>query len=146
MRIYEPETRTPEFTTRLTEIWERSVRATHLFLSNSEVEIIKAYVPQALNDVPRLVIAEEHPGIPAGFMGVDGQKLEMLFLSPEARGKGFGRKLFQYGMDRYGVSELAVNEQNPQARGFCEHMGFRVYKRTETDEQGGPYPLLYMKL
>ena len=50
MRIYEPETRTPEFTTRLTEIWERSVRATHLFLSNSEVEIIKAYVPQALND------------------------------------------------------------------------------------------------
>ena len=146
MRIYEPETRTPEFTTRLTEIWERSVRATHLFLSNSEVEIIKAYVPQALNDGPGLVIAEEHPGIPAGFMGVDGQKLEMLFLSPEARGKGLGRKLFQYGMDRYGVSELAVNEQNPQARGFCEHMGFRVYKRTETDEQGGPYPLLYMKL
>ena len=60
--------------------------------------------------------------------------------------RSLGRKLFQYGMDRYGVSELAVNEQNPQARGFYEHMGFRVYKRTETDEQGGPYPLLYMKL
>ena len=49
-------------------------------------------------------------------------------------------------MDRYGLRELAVNQQNPQARGFYEHMGFHVYRRTETDEQGGPYPLLYMKL
>lgn len=39
-----------------------------------------------------------------------------------------------------------MNEQNPQARGFYEHMGFRVYKRTDHDEQGNPYPLLYMEL
>ena len=38
-----------------------------------------------------------------------------------------------------------MNEQNPQAKGFYEHMGFRVYKRTELDEQGNPYPLLYMR-
>lgn len=31
---------------------------------------------------------------------------------------------------------MGVNEQNPQARGFYEHMGFHVYKRTETDGQG----------
>ena len=36
-----------------------------------------------------------------------------------------------------------MNEQNPQARGFYEHMGFQVYKRTELDEQGNPYPLIY---
>jgi putative acetyltransferase len=39
-----------------------------------------------------------------------------------------------------------VNEQNPQAKGFYEHMGFQVYKRTDTDEQGNPYPILYMRL
>lgn len=39
-----------------------------------------------------------------------------------------------------------VNEQNPQARGFYEHMGFEVYKRTDHDEQGNPWPLLYMEL
>ena len=27
-----------------------------------------------------------------------------------------------------------------------EQMGFKVYKRTEVDEQGKPYPLLYMNL
>ena len=89
---------------------------------------------------------EDERGVPIGFLGADGQRLEMLFLLPEARGKGLGRALLQYGMDRYGLRELAVNEQNPQARGFYERMGFHVYRRTETDEQGGPYPLLYMRL
>ena len=41
--------------------------------------------------------------------------------------------------------EGTVNEQNPQAVGFYEHLGFQTYKRTECDEEGNPYPLLYMK-
>ena len=73
-------------------------------------------------------------------------QLEMLFIAPEERGKGLGRKLLQYGMENYSVSELAVNERNPLAKGFYEHMGFHVYRRTDHDEQGNPYPLLYMKL
>ena len=55
-------------------------------------------------------------------------------------------RLLTYGMEHFGVNRLTVNEQNPLARGFYEHMGFRVYRRTETDEQGGPYPILYMEL
>ena len=146
MRIVELESRTPECLDRLLEVWERSVKATHTFLSGGEVEAIKAYVPQALREVPRLVAGEDERGVSIGFLGADGQRLEMLFLLPEARGKGLGRALLQYGMDRYGLRELAVNEQNPQARGFYERMGFHVYRRTETDGQGGPYPLLYMRL
>ena len=146
MKIVELKSRTPETLERLLEVWERSVRATHLFLSGGEVEAIQAYVPQALREVPRLVAGEDERGVPIGFLGADGQRLEMLFLLPEARGKGLGRALLQYGMDRYGLRELAVNEQNPQARGFYERMGFHVYRRTETDGQGGPYPLLYMRL
>ena len=102
--------------------------------------------PRPCGRSPRLVTTEDEAGLLAGFLGADGRRLEMLFLLPEARGKGLGRALLQYGMDRYGLRELAVNQQNPQARGFYEHMGFHVYRRTETDEQGGPSPLLYMKL
>ena len=69
----------------------------------------------------------------------------MLFVSAEYRGQGIGRRLLQYAVDKCAVRELAVNEQNPQAVGFYEHMGFRTYKRSQTDEQGGPYPILYMK-
>ena len=50
------------------------------------------------------------------------------------------------GNEKYGVKQLTVNEQNPQAIGFYEHLGFKVYKRTDNDEQGNPYPLLYMRL
>ena len=70
----------------------------------------------------------------------------MLFIDPDERGKGLGKRLLRYGVERCGVERLTVNEQNPQAAGFYEHMGFQTYRRTERDEQGGPYPLLYMRL
>ena len=138
--------RTPQLMHQLLEVWERSVRATHLFLSADEVAEIKPYVPQALREIPHLVAAWRADGAPAGFLGVDGRKLEMLFLAPEERGKGLGRKLVQYGMKRFDVREVTVNEQNPQARGFYERMGFCVCQRSELDEQGRPYPILKMRL
>lgn len=78
-------------------------------------------------------------------MGVDDKRLEMLFVLDKYRGQGIGKQLLQYGIENYSINELTVNEQNPRAKGFYEHMGFEVYKRTELDEQGNPYPLLYMK-
>ena len=113
MKVIEVADRTPLLIKQLLEVWESSVRATHLF--------------------------------PIGFMGIAEQHLEMLFVADEERGKGAGKALLQYGIEQYSVHDLAVNEQNPLAKGFYEHMGFTVYKRTERDEQGNPYPLLYMK-
>ena len=131
---------------QLLKVWESSVKATHLFLSASEIEDIKKYVPQALNEIPHLIIVENENQVPVGFMGIVEQHLEMLFISREEREKGFGKELLRYGIDNYSVNDLAVNEQNPLAKGFYEYMGFEVYKRTECDEQGNPYPLLYMKM
>lgn len=146
MRITETAEITSSLAEELTAVWERSVRATHLFLSEKEVEEIKKYIPQALHGIAHLIIAENRDGCPVACMGIEEQKLEMLFIAPEERGKGLGRRLIQYGIEHYLVNELAVNEQNPLAKGFYEHMGFYVYKRTDYDEQGNPYPLLYMKL
>lgn len=77
MRIFEVKDRGEGTILSLLHIWESSVRATHLFLSEQEIARIKKYVPQAV--------------------------------------------------------------------GFYGHMGFRTYRHSETDEQGGPYPILYMK-
>ena len=145
MNICEVQDRTPSLLQQLLVLWEDSVRTTHLFLSDAEVRKIKEYVPQALADVSHLVIAEWETGRPVAFMGVEDHRLEMLFLSPDERGAGLGRQLLDYGIRRYGIREVTVNEQNPQAVGFYEHMGFTVYKRTDHDEAGDPYPLLHMK-
>lgn len=146
LKIIEVKDRTKPLIEQLLKVWESSVKATHLFLSEDEIENIKKYVPQALKEIPYLIIIENEDQIPVGFMGIVERHLEMLFISHEERGKGLGKELLKYGIERYSVNDLAVNEQNPLAKGFYEHMGFEAYKRMERDEQGDPYPLLYMRL
>ena len=145
MNIYELKQRT-NILSQLLEIWEDSVRATHHFLSDTEVNQIKEYVPQALAGVKYMIVAEDETGTPVAFMGTQDHRLEMLFISSKERGKGIGKHLLHYGIENYEIKEVTVNEQNPQAVGFYEHMGFETYKRTDYDEEGKPYPLLYMKL
>lgn len=146
MKIIEVTARTEKLLDELLKVWEDSVKATHHFLSDEEISEIKKYVPQALGAIPHLIIAEDDDSQPAAFMGIAGEKLEMLFVKNSARGKGLGKRLVNFGRTNYRVNELTVNEQNPGARGFYEHLGFKVYKRTALDEQGNPYPILYMKV
>lgn len=146
MKIIETTKRTPDLIQQLLAVWEKSVRETHLFLSDAEIENIKKYVPEALNEVAHLLIANDEEGHAAAFMGIENETLEMLFIAPEHRGKGLGKELLSLGIEKYGVKQLTVNEQNPQAIEFYEHLGFKVYKRKDNDEQGNPYPLLYMRL
>lgn len=135
--------RSPELIRRLAGVWESSVRATHHFLTETDIQAIAQEIPEALRSVPHLAAAFIS-GVPVGFLGVDGQRLEMLFLSPSNRGCGLGRQLAEWGVRQYGIREVCVNEQNPQALGFYQRLGFRPYKRTGLDEQGRPFPLLYL--
>lgn len=145
MRIMEPESRAQMLIRQLLTVWESAVRQTHSFLSAEEIEKIKQYVPHALRAVPYLVVLENGDGMPVAFMGIAERNLEMLFVAPEQRGQGWGKRLIEYGVERYGIETVGVNEQNPQARGFYEHLGFVVYERKNHDEQGNPYPILYMR-
>ena len=146
MKEIKKDERTENLINQLLEVWEDSVKATHTFLSNEEIENIKKYVPQALKGISHLIILENEKYQPIAFMGIEENKLEMLFIKNSERGKGLGKKLLNYGIENYGVNDLAVNEDNPQAKEFYEHMGFKVYQRNELDDQGNPYPVLYMRL
>ena len=130
----------------IVQLWEANVKVTHTFLTEEEIQNIKQYVPQAVEHVQHLCIALSEKGELLGFIGVADQRLEMLFIQVNARGQGIGKQLLRYAIKNFDVKELTVNEQNPQAIGFYEHLGFVTYKRTELDEEGQPYPLLYMKL
>lgn len=144
--VVDVEDRSAEVVEWLTALWEASVRATHHFLSEGDICEIREYVPMALRGVQHLVIVVDRSHVPVAFMGVDDGRLEMLFVAPQYMGMGIGRIVIQHGIDNYGVKEVTVNEQNPAAVGFYEHMGFRSYKRTECDEQGRPFPLIYMAM
>ena len=145
MKIAVVKNKTGGVITTLVDIWERSVKATHVFLTRDEIARIKKYVPHAISEVENLIIAEVD-GTAVAFAGVENKKIEMLFVAPEFRGKRVGKSLVNYAANSFNADTVTVNEQNPQAVGFYEHLGFAVYKRTDFDEQGNPYPLLYMKL
>ena len=89
IKIFEVDERPAVLVQELLQVWEKSVRATHLFLSDEEVKAIKNYVPQALSGIAHLLIAENEAGRPVAFMGVEDGVLEMLFIAPEERYRGW---------------------------------------------------------
>ncbi|MBJ6132451.1 acetyltransferase [Ochrobactrum sp. Q0168] len=130
----------------LTEIWRASVRATHDFLSSDDFrEIEKLVGEQYLPNVEVDVIEDD--GKPVGFMGMTGNNIDSLFIAPDQRGKGIGKRLIAHAQSLNGNTlTVDVNEQNTQGVGFYRHLGFVETGRSETDDQGRPYPLLHLKL
>ena len=146
MKITEIRERDETLCGQLLAVWEESVRATHLFLSEEDIIRLRQQVVPALKQIQHLLTAVDGRGNPIGFMGIQEDSLEMLFLHPQNRGKGLGKQMLQLAVDNYGVRKLCVNEQNPAAQNFYEHMGFTVERRSEYDDFGNPFPILHMVL
>ncbi|PMG08782.1 GNAT family N-acetyltransferase [Vibrio breoganii] len=123
----------PENYAEMLNVWENSVRATHDFIE------------QAFPAVTLRCI-KNNGGSILGFVGVHDSKIEMLFILNEARGQGVGKVLLQYAIKQLGATKVDVNEQNPQAVGFYEPMGFKVVSRSPLDDMGKPFPILHMTL
>ena len=130
----------------LISLWEASVRATHHFLPEAEIDALKPLILEHYFAAVDLVCARGEEGEIAGFCGVHNGNIEMLFIAPEARGSGVGRLLVAHAIQRQGARRVDVNEQNAQALGFYQHLGFGVTGRSPLDGQGKPYPLLHMAL
>ena len=131
----------------LLDVWLRSVRATHTFVSE---ENIQSMIPQVrdylASSAPEFWVLCDDSGAIMGFMGMSGSKMESLFLAPEFHRRGGGRRLVLHAQALHGELTLDVNEQNVAARGFYEACEFVVEGRSELDEQGRPYPLLHLRL
>ncbi len=131
---------------KLIKIWESSVRATHDFLAEADLQALKPLILQQYFDAVDLRCAQNAQGDIVGFCGVHDGNIEMLFIAPDARGQGIGAMLAAHAVNVQGATKVDVNEQNQQALGFYLHIGFKVTGRSAVDGQGKPYPLLHMAL
>jgi putative acetyltransferase len=137
---------TPKDYAELLVVWEGSVRATHDFISDEDIEFFKPIIiEQAFPAVVLRCIKDNENNI-TGFLGTHDRKIEMLFIRSDFRGKGVGKILLNYAIESLDVLSVDVNEQNPQAVDFYQHMGFHVTSRSPTDDMGKPFPILHMKL
>lgn len=136
---------------RLIEIWEASVRATHTFLSEGDIQFYRPQVRDKYFYQVTLTVARNEDGQIMGFMGVIPPeaempaRVEMLFVDPVFHGQGAGRALIMQAAADYGPLELDVNEQNPGAGKFYEKLGFKTIGRYELDGEGRPFPLLHLR-
>lgn len=133
----------PGVTAALLEIWEASVRASHGFLSEADIARLKPQVREAVGAVGVLAVARM--GDPVGFMGIEGRKLEMLFVHPAYFRRGIGALLARWAMERHGVVAVDCNAQNPAAVAFYTRMGFVVVGRSASDGMGNAFPLLHLR-
>lgn len=129
----------------LTEIWRASVRATHDFLSPEDFREIETLVSEHYLPNAEVWVIEDD-GRSVGFMGLTDNQIDSLFIAVDQRGKGIGKRLIAHAQSlNGGTLTVDVNEQNVQAVGFYRHMGFIETGRSETDDQGRPYPLIHMR-
>ena len=128
----------------LVGIWERSVRATHKFLSQAVFNEIKASLePLYFPNVD--LYAVDDNGVLVGFIGLRSDTIEMLFIDSDRRNQGYGSALTDFAIQK-GATKVDVNEQNPSALNFYTATGFRIISRDETDDAGRPYPILHLSL
>ena len=127
-------------------LWERSVRATHDFLTEADIDFFRPLVGQYFEGSTDIWVLTDKADVPIGFLGLDGNSIAALFMEPAFLGKGGGRRLVSHAQDlRGGVLTVDVNEQNVAARGFYEALGFSVVDRSPLDENGRPFPILHMR-
>ena len=132
---------------QLLSLWERSVRASHHFLRESDVAELRPLVALELaSDAVDWWVLESAESIPIGFLGYSPGTIEGLFLDPDHLGQGGGTLLVAHAQ-HLGGGTLAVdvNEQNDSARRFYSALGFTVVGRSETDTAGRPFPILHMQ-
>jgi len=131
----------------LLALWERSVRATHRFLTDRDIVALRPLVAEELagGAVDWWVLVSPTGAI-IGFLGYTSGTIEALFIDPAHQRQGAGRLLVAHAQ-RLAGGPLAVdvNEANEQATRAYQALGFLVVGRSPTDAGGRPFPILHMK-
>ncbi|MCK9815057.1 GNAT family N-acetyltransferase [Pseudomonas sp. MAFF 302046] len=138
--------RRPSDDVPLAALWLRSVRATHDFLDEADIQLLYPLVRDAYLPGLEVWVLDNPDGRPGGFIARAADKVEMLFVEPAQLGQGIGRQLLDHVKTLHEHLSVDVNQQNPRAHGFYRHYGFVEYARSETDGEGRPFPVIHMRL
>ena len=143
--MFDIRTTDPSEVDALVAIWLRSVRATHTFLTEPDIEALTEPTREALGSGVLELWTLHDDDVPVGFMGLVANDVSALFLDPDQRGRGGGRLLLEHARRLKGALTVDVNEQNPAAVGFYEALGFATHGRSPDDDAGRPFPILHMR-
>lgn len=137
---------TPQDYDEILALWEASVRKTHHFLTEENIQYYKPLIREQYFPAVELYIIRNSKEAITAFMGLSDELVEMLFVHPDEQGKGYGKQLMEFALHVKHRYKVDVNEQNEQAYRFYQHLGFQVIGRDATDSTGNPFPILHLQI
>lgn len=139
----------PQMLTALLDLWEDSVQASHIFLTKQHIAEIRLEVKAALQSSQNIITATDKKDF-LGFVGVEKNKIEMLFVASSAFRKGIGKALLKEALERYLKDYPCIlvdcNEQNTQSLAFYKSLGFEKVGMSEKDSAGRDFPIVHLKV
>ena len=127
----------------LTDVWEKAVRSSHHFLAEEDLNYYRPRIRDIYFDAVDLYVIR-NPRVSA-FMGLSEDMVEMLFVLPSEKGKGYGSTLLNYTFEEKHIRKIDVNEQNTEAYQFYINRGYHVIARDKVDADGKPYPIIHLE-
>lgn len=128
---------------RALEIWRAAVDATHQFLSpadRAEIDVLVA--EQFLPNVEVFLVCDVAATL--GFLVMDGDMIDALFVDPKFHGRGAGTFLVNHALSIEATARVDANEQASNALPFYLSRGFKIIGRSDTDSMGRPYPVIHL--
>ena len=116
---------------RVADIWLKTNLTAHFFISEqywiSNYEFVKELLPQA-----EVYVYEDDKMI-QGFIGINDEYIEGIFVSDEMQSRGIGKILLDYIKDKKDRLQLKVYQKNVRAMSFYQREGFTIQSE-EMDE------------
>ena len=115
---------------RVADIWLKTNLKAHFFIPEqywiSNYEFVKEMLPQA-----EVYVYEDDKMI-QGFIGINDEYIEGIFVSDEMQSRGIGKMLLDYIKDKKDRLQLKVYQKNVRAMSFYQREGFTI----QSEEHG----------
>lgn len=109
---------------RVADIWLKTNLKAHYFIPEqywtNNYEVVKEMFPQAE------VYVYEDDKIIQGFVGINDEYIEGIFVSDEMQSRGIGKILLDYIKDKKDRLQLKVYQKNVRAMSFYQREGFTI--------------------
>lgn len=109
---------------RVADTWLKTNLKAHFFISEqywiSNYEFVKEILPQA-----EVYVYEDDKMI-QGFIGINDEYIEGIFVSDEMQSRGIGKILLDYIKDKKDRLQLKVYQKNVRAMSFYQREGFTI--------------------
>lgn len=119
---------------RVADIWLKTNLKAHSFISEqywiSNYEFVKEMLPQA-----EVYVYEDDKMI-QGFIGINDEYIEGIFVSDEMQSRGIGKMLLDYIKDKKDRLQLKVYQKNVRAMSFYQREGFTIQSESMDEFTG----------